>query len=86
VSIDGNLVASGTLDVSGALTLSLPGMSRGTHQITVTYSGDTQFLGSSSAPADLVVLAADIPALGEWMILLLAIALAIVGWTTIKKL
>jgi cytoskeletal protein CcmA (bactofilin family) len=86
VSIDGNLVASGTLDVSGALTLSLPGVSRGTHQITVTYSGDTQFLGSSSAPADLVVLAADIPALGEWMILLLAIALAIVGWTTIKKL
>jgi len=85
VSIDGNPVATGTLDATGSVSLSLPATIQGTHQIVATYNGDANFLGSASAPAALVT-TAPVPTLGESMLMLLALALAIAGWIIVKKI
>src|SRR5262249_19672351 len=57
-----NALGTGILNASGVATFSTSGLSLGTHSITVSYAGDSNFTGSSSAafseivnPASIVV-------------------------------
>ncbi|MGA7159207.1 MAG: pectinesterase family protein [Acidobacteriaceae bacterium] len=59
--LDGmTVLASGTLDASGEATFTTSTLATGTHNITMTYSGDANFTGGTSAVATITVPAAPL--------------------------
>ena len=59
--LDGSTVLqSGSLDASGEAYFTTTTLSAGTHQITMVYSGDANFNGSTSAPVTITVPAAPL--------------------------
>lgn len=51
------VLQSGALDASGAAYLTTSSLAAGTHTITMTYAGDSNFSGSTSSPYSFTVLA-----------------------------
>jgi hypothetical protein len=77
ISVDGQVVASGTLDDNGDVTIPLPPMTPGDHEIRADYEGDANFLPSFAVIQQAVV--DSIPTLSTWMLLLFAAAIAMIG-------
>ncbi|MBV8444603.1 MAG: Ig-like domain repeat protein, partial [Candidatus Dormibacteraeota bacterium] len=50
-SIDGTTVATRTVGTGGSVAYSTSTLAVGAHQVTATYSGDSNFAGSTTTPA-----------------------------------
>jgi len=77
ISVDGQVVASGTLDGNGDFTVTLPPMAPGTHTIRADYEGDENFLPSFVIMQQMVL--DSIPTLSTWMLLMLTVAIAVIA-------
>jgi len=51
----GTQIGTGTLNASGLATFSAPGLAVGSHSVTAAYSGDSNFLASTSAAVSVTV-------------------------------
>jgi len=84
IRIDGNVVANGPLDSTGHFSISAAAPAVGTHQITVTFGGSASYTTSASNVVTFDV-SPDVPTLSEWMLVMLAIALAIAAARMVTK-